>query len=439
MTFQEDKPMTFSQLGAHLLSRFTETPAELRQRIDDGIRTHRMGDCTVRVADAAGAPIVGAQVEIRQIRHEFHFGANTFLLDGYDTPAANRRWEEAFVRLFNLGAVGFYWGDYEPQPGHLRFDAGSEPRYRRPPVDRALTFCEDRGITPKGHNLYWDYLLPDWLPDDPEQHWPYIERRFEQIAARYGDRIRSWDVVNEALDRRPIHRVPRRCLARCWELAGQLFPPQARLFVNETTGRTWRDFHRDSSACYIMIDWLLRRGARVGGIGMQFHLFDLLHDLRDSINDLLSPAHLLDVLDTYADFGLPIHISEVTVPAAGDLPDGEEVQAELVRWFYKTWFSHPAVEAIVWWNLADGHAHKQEGRFRGGLLDESLAPKPAYQALDALINGEWQTRLTAITDGAGELRFRGFYGDYEVAVAGKPPQRAHLARGGSEVMLVSAA
>jgi len=55
----------------------------------------------------------------------------------------------------------------------------------------------------------------------------------------------------------------------------------------------------------------------------------------------------------------------------------------------------------------------------GGLLDKEMNPKPAYQALDRLINHDWKTNLMLDTDANGKASFRGFFGDYTaIAEAG---------------------
>jgi GH35 family endo-1,4-beta-xylanase len=242
--------------------------------------------------------------------------------------------------------------------------------------------------------------------------------------------------VNETLDQRLAVRMPRGYLQRCYELAKRFFPAQARLFVNERSWRSWGDFHSDTSAYYLMIDGLLQRGLRVDGIGLQYHLFKLLHELDDALPTFLNPAHVLAVLDQYADYRRPIHISEITIPAGSEGDDGEQIQAELARGLYRLWFSHPAVEAIVWWNLADGKLWGDEGRFKGGLLREDLTAKPTYEALDEVINHEWKTQVQVTTGADGIARFRGFGGKYELRAEGCPPQQAHIRPGfGNEVTI----
>ena len=52
-----------------------------------------------------------------------------------------------------------------------------------------------------------------------------------------------------------------------------------------------------------------------------------------------------------------------------------------------------------------------------------MTPKPAYEELKRLIKGKWWTEdPTADSDANGKAAFRGFLGDYRVAVrtGGKP-------------------
>jgi len=85
---------------------------------------------------------------------------------------------------------------------------------------------------------------------------------------------------------------------------------------------------------------------------------------------------MLDLYEKLADFGLPLFITEITIPSAGS--DGEALQAEVVRDHYRLWFSAPTMAGITWWNLGDGTAVKGENEAQGGLLDNDLKPKAAY-------------------------------------------------------------
>ena len=132
------------------------------------------------------------------------------------------------------------------------------------------------------------------------------------------------------------------------------------------------------------------------------------HPLRHVTN----PLRLLDALECYGSLGLPIHISEISLPSYGYDERDEELQAEVTKRLMRLWFSEGSVSAIVWWNLADKTAIGDENLYHSGLLREDLSEKPAYKALDELINREWNTSLSA--EVSGRLNFRGFYGEYEI-------------------------
>jgi endo-1,4-beta-xylanase len=137
-----------------------------------------------------------------------------------------------------------------------------------------------------------------------------------------------------------------------------------------------------------------------------------------------------EVCETYARYGLPLHWTELTVlsgrlkaPEDNDwhrrqldwatTPSGETAQAEYGRKLYTLLFSHPAVEAITWWDLAD------YGSWQGapaGLVRRDMSPKPLYERLVDLVQHEWHTDVSASADEAGRLRLRGYHGDYAVTV-----------------------
>lgn len=123
----------------------------------------------------------------------------------------------------------------------------------------------------------------------------------------------------------------------------------------------------------------------------------------------------------FARFQKPLHFTENTfVSGPGKwedwqktTPDGEQQQAKDAALFYTILFSHPAVEAITWWDLSDQGAWQ---RAPAGLIRDDMSPKPAYEALHKLIKGDWWTRTELKTDAQGKIALRGFLGQYAVRV-----------------------
>ncbi|AHF90707.1 glycoside hydrolase family 10 [Opitutaceae bacterium TAV5] len=423
---------TRQNIADQLLAHFRNPETSVEKRVANGIRRHRMGPAKLRFVNADGLPAADVPITVRQTRHDFLFGCNLFLLDGFKASEDNRAYERAFLDLFNSGVVPFYWSDLEPVRGQPRFAAGSPPIPRRPPPDVVVDFCERHRITPKGHCLVWHQWIPGWLPSDPDETGCIITRRIREIASRYGRSIPMWDVVNEPMEKHLFPgatMLPDDYIADAFCEAARAFPSSTTLFLNEATTYSWRNIEGRTTGLHLLEQNLLLRGHKIDGLGLQYHLFfyDKNNVLTTSVEDLirardthLDPNRLFAALDLHAQTrpGRPIHISEITLPAYPDLPDivAEDLQARLLRELYHLWFSHPGVEGIYWWNLADGVAHGRESALRAGLLREDLSPKPAYDALRQLIREEWTTCFTTLSDADGICEFSGFHGDYEITV-----------------------
>lgn len=400
---------------------------EIQRRISDGIKQNRMGLFTIQFKDINGNPIDDVEVTVTQTRHDFYFGANGFMVKGFQNPEEDAMYEKYFTQLFNFTTIPFYWPELEPEPGKLRFGKESEYIYRRPAPDIVLDFCKKNNLTPKGHTLVWDnprWSLPAWLPQDEVIMEKKICKRIGEIAERYGNEIQIWDVVNEVTDRHSNVIMPKDFTFKAFKESERLFPGSNLFTLNFTTGIWRRSDKREYSSDYLLTENLLLRDAKVNAIGMQFHNFNEDEYWNILKGEVFSPASLFNTLDLYSDFDLPIHITEITISALSE--KGPEYQAIMTENFYKLWFSHPRVEAIIWWNLVDGTAapgynrsdgttRPGEDKWKGGLLNRDFSKKPVYDILDRLINKEWKTNLVLSSEN-GNIKYSGFYGTYKLLI-----------------------
>ena len=112
-----------------------------------------------------------------------------------------------------------------------------------------------------------------------------------------------------------------------------------------------------------------------------------------------------DICERFSRFGVPLHFTEMTI-FSGRKPEGkpwnaawptttegEAEQARHVVRFYTMLFSHPAVEAITWWNLNDAST---ECWASGGLLRRDMTSKPAHEELKKLVKTKWWTTATLV-------------------------------------------
>lgn len=406
-----------------VLKSYLENAEILKKRNTENIEKFRKGEFTLAFSSCKPRKIT-----VKQTKHAFLFGCNAFMLDSFEIPEKEPIYKEKFAKLFNQAVVPFYWSALEPVEGRLRFHKDSEKIYRRPTPDYVLDFCKEYDIEPKGHCLLWGIALPEWLQKySAEEKKKIVERRFKEIAEEYADKIPSFDVINESAShyRSGMDALFERYDEIALQLGGKYFPNNKKI-INETNEALWFAYpeHGKYMPFVAQLNDFLRRGLPIDEIGLQYHIFQREEYLcGNNLNFFLNAKYMLEILDIYNAYGLPMHISEITVPSFWNSGEtNEEIQAEIVAWLYETWFATEHMKSIVWWNLADGYAAwapqntgEGENYYAAGLLRYDLSEKPVYKTLDKLINHDWKTNFETKTE-KQEYSFRGFYGKYQITV-----------------------
>ena len=385
----------------------------------DAVRTrierHRTAEVTLTVMGSGGKPLANAAVTVRQERHKFLFGCNAFEINTSDTSEVQKGYQDRFAALLNYATLPFYWGGFEREQG--------KPGTAR--VHMMAEWCASRDIETKGHPLCWHEVPPKWLFGRPLEE---VERlqlgRITREVTDLRDLMHRWDVVNEAVrmptfdpDSNPIGGLCRKLgaveLIRRTFAAARAADPKATLLLNDY----------DTSENYAkLIQGCLDAGVPIDVIGIQSHMHGGYWGAR----------HAWEVCERFAKFGKPLHFTELTILSAdkhpkmdwkstlpdwNTTPEGETRQAREVAEFYRTLFSHPAVQGVTWWDFSDRHSWMGAP---SGLVRKDMSPKPAYEALMKMVKGEWWTgeqKLT--TDAEGRVKFRGFLGDYTASAADK--------------------
>ena len=394
---------------------------------------HRVVDATATVVGPDGAPAAGLDVVLEQRRHAFAFGNIGFdfvdLANGVEASPANvfggaarasaERLVDLWLDVFNTATLPFYWAGHEPERG-------------RPQTERLLAaarWFRDRGVAVKGHPLVWHTLVPDWLtalPDDEVE--TVVRARIRREATAFAGLVQGWDAINEAVimpvfDNEETPNALTRLCRRTGRIATVRMAFEEARGADRSAVLVLNDF--DMSTAYeCLIEGVLEAGIEVDAIGLQSHMHQ----------GYWGEERTLGVLDRFARFGLPLHLTETTLlsgdlmpPEVEDLndfqpaswpstPEGEERQADEVVRHYRTLLSHPAVEAVNYWGITD------EGAWLGapaGLVRSDGTPKPAYDALRRLVKEEWWLPPTpARTDALGRVAVRGWAGDYAVSTPG---------------------
>lgn len=396
-----------------LTNRFERLLHETQVDLDAEIAKNRTGEVRFRFQDADGAPVRVDRVEIVLKRHEFLFGCGAFSFSEFEGEEL-KTIEETHGEFFNLLVTPFLWGDLEPEEGKPRYGMDAPYRYRRPAPDSVLRFAEAHDMRVKAHTLMTHLSIPEWFPRDLAAARECALAHYAELSERYGRRVAFWDAVNEPL----MHPYLRKGKGPFFQEGytewnfreiGKFFP-EAKIFANENFHPA--KFFYDDSPFYLLLRRLLDSGCRIDGAGLFYHLNPSAEGLEREFHELFDPRELFSRLDLYGLLGLPLHLSELSVPVcSGD----ETLQVLMARQLYRTFFAHPAVEAIVWWNPVAGLVQQGEEKLDSGFLRRDLSKRPAFETLREMITREWTTHVTA--DGCGsEYRFKGYYGSYDVTI-----------------------
>ncbi len=406
------------------LKNFRKYEAYTEDRIALGIEQYRKGWGEITVVDGEGNPVPDAKITLFQQSHEFKYGCNLFMLDELETEEKNGLYKEYVKGISNMATLPFYWNATEPEEGKTRYAKDSPRMYRRPAIDLCMEFCEENGIEPREHGLAYPHFFPKWLQNASEKEVKkQFEKRCKEIAERYADRINCIEVTNEMYWGRRYFKFYQdpTFVEWCFKTAEKYFPHN-ELAINEW-GVVWVD-EKIRRGYYDMIRSAIQSGARIDAVGLHYHMFFKEENALKATEKYYDPKNLWDTMDLYGRLGLPLQISEVTVPAYSEDEQNEQLQAELLRNVCRIWFAHPNVEQIIYWNPVDGYAHgakpgdmeKGENVYYGGLIRFDMTPKPSYYTFKELFEKEWHTEAEVRTDGEGFALFKGFYGDYTVIV-----------------------
>lgn len=417
-----------------IFEKFEEQREFWEDKVNHGIEQYRKGYADITVKDKDGNTIPDAKIKLTQKTHEFKFGANLFMLDELETDEKNEKYKEYFADTFNIATLPFYWDATEPEKGKTRYEKDSVPMYRRPPIDLCIEFCEKHGIEPREHALAYDNFFPKWLYDASVTEVKHaLEERYKQISERYKDKIPTIEVTNEVEwenGKTPFYDEPD-FVEWCFKLAEKYFPGN-QLAINEEAG-VWEQQAKPRDRYYAYTEAAMLKGTRIDAIGLQYHMFINREDEYRDSRRRYDPKHLYKIMDLYSNFGKPLQVTEITIPAYSNDPEDEAIQAEILEILYSIWFSHPNMEQIIYWNFVDGYAHLWdpdpekikasqgdmtigENYYYGGLIRFDMTPKPAYYAIKNLIEKKWHTKKDVVTDKDGKASFKGFFGKYDVEI-----------------------
>jgi len=279
----------------------------------------------------------------------------------------------------------------------------SENQWRFERTDAFVNWCVDNKITAiHGHTLLWHHQTGNWFfqGDDREAVIQRMKSHIEGLVGRYKGRIRSWDVVNEAINDGGnartaqtenlrntgwLQAVGPEYLTLAFKFAHDA-DPDALLFYNDY-GIEAGPKHASSM---VLLRRLLEDGAPIHGVGIQGHWS----------TRQIPYAELDRAIADYASLGLKVAVSELDVTIAGssggqfDLPGGGrgrrdirpptaeelQVQADAYAKLFAVFVKHKdVIDRVTFWGLND----RRTWRFGQHplLFDADCRPKSAFHAV----------------------------------------------------------
>jgi endo-1,4-beta-xylanase len=279
----------------------------------------------------------------------------------------------------------------QPTKGNFSFTAADEM------VNKVL----DEEMKMHGHTLVWHSQSPDWLNKNEDGSYLSREEALENmrthiktVVEHFGDRVISWDVVNEGMNDNPSNPSDWRASLRQspWYYAvGDDYIEQAFLAAREVLDEHpdwniklyYNDYNDDNqskaTAIYNMVKELNDKYAEthpgkklIDGIGMQAHY-----------NLSTNPDNVKRSLEKFISLGVEVSVTELDIMAGDNgklTEDQAKKQAYLYAQLFEIYKEHSdKIARVTFWGMDDGSSWRASNSPL--LFDKNLQAKPAYYAV----------------------------------------------------------
>ncbi len=265
-------------------------------------------------------------------------------------------------------------------------------------VDKVLA----AGFKMHGHTLVWHQQSPAWLnskvdasgntvPLSREEALTNLRTHIKTVVEHYGNKVISWDVVNEGMNDNPTNPSDWKAALRqspWYQAIGPDYMEQAFLAAREVLDAHpdwdvklyYNDYNDDnqnkSKAIYSMVKELNEKYAKthpgkrlIDGVGMQAHY-----------NMSTNPSNVELSLERFISLGVEVSITELDVQAGSDFKLTDEIadaQGYLYAQLFDIYKKHAAnISRVTIWGLDDGTSWRSSTNPLP--FDKNLQAKPAF-------------------------------------------------------------
>jgi endo-1,4-beta-xylanase len=267
--------------------------------------------------------------------------------------------------------------------------------------DRILDYAQAHGMAMRGHNLLWQ--RPKWMPQWAESHdfgvkpateaERLLRTHITTVCRRYLGRIRSYDVVNEAVlpeSGELAQTALSRAIGGTQTLLDLAFhtardaAPDAQLVYNDYM--SWESANTAHRVGVLrLLEGFRRRGVPVDALGVQSHIM---------VQDQPQEESWRRFMDDVQAMGYDVLITEFDVNdqhLVADIPKRDRAIAQYARNYLDLMFTYPRLKDVLAWGMCDGASWLQhfDPLRLDGLpkrpcpYDSNFRPKPLRAAIAA--------------------------------------------------------
>lgn len=266
-------------------------------------------------------------------------------------------------------------------------------------ADELVKFAEDNNMLMHGHTLiwHWDSEIPAWMKSYSGDWDAMMHKHVYEIVSHYKGRVKSWDVVNEAVDTTsPTTADYRKTIF--FDAMGKEYIENAFVSARQADSEAelyYNDFAIEDNGAKLqftlsMIDDFIKRKIPIDGIGFQMHT-DLYWPSISAIKASFAAAAARNIKVKITELDIAVNRR----PEAATYLTGEIslLQKERYKQIIKAYLEAvpPAQRAgITIWGLVDGETWMRQwsDRLEWPLLfHDNYSVKPAFYGMSEALSG----------------------------------------------------
>ncbi|MFY0653070.1 MAG: endo-1,4-beta-xylanase [Cyclobacteriaceae bacterium] len=415
----------------------------------------RQRDTRIQFLDKEGSPLIGKEVAVEQLSHQFIFGDNNWTMsamvrNGMGDTDRLKYYRKRFSEIYNSLNTTLYWTERPRNDAAKTQDFQGEVKWDD--LDESINWALSEQLVPKGHPMYWTVpkAIPEWLAKYPyETHIKFLEVRIRNLAARYKGKVKIWDAINEML----WEPHPKNLSKREWPYIESM--DNMVDYIGKVI--SWAR-EEDPNALYTINDYGLSEvkkeglkghdGSSVTTQSQRKRYIELIGRLGDAgvcpnlmgiqcHTGWLSPSEQMAFYDQMSEAKIPLSVTEFWARTSElkkkankaveseewrsfgnnknydhlSEEELEEIRDQFVVDYLTCAFAHPNIHSFYFWGLMGSMVKFRNGSNSGHQLT------PLYHKIKDLIHNQWKTRLTVKADKKGFIDFRGYCGQYSARLA----------------------